>query len=106
MATRANEESSDLRSERYYKDRNSAYKKLLVGLAEHLGPGDVEVIAFNCRLPESLRQSSALDILEYLHNHARFSPTNIQPLAELLTGAYRNDLVHDYVDWYRLKYGR
>ena len=105
MATRANEESSDLRSERYYKGRNSAYKKLLADLAQHLGPEDVKVIAFNCSLPESLKQSSALDVLDYLDKHARFSPINIQPLAELLTAAYRNDLVNDYVERYGLIYG-
>ena len=105
MATRANEESSSFPSERYCKDRYSAYKKLLADLAQHLGPEDVKVIAFNCSLPESLKQSSALDVLDYLDKHARFSPINIQPLAELLTDAYRNDLVNDYVERYGLKYG-
>ena len=105
MANHASEESSGFPSERYCKDRNSAYKKLLADLAQHLGPEDVKVIAFNCSLPENLKQSSALDVLDYLDKHARFSPINIQPLAELLTDAYRNDLVHDYVDRYGLKYG-
>ena len=103
MAT--NEESSSIPSERYYRDRHCAYKKLLADLAQHLGPENVKVIAFNCSLSESLKQSSALDVLDYLDKHAKFSPTNIQPLAELLTDAYRNDLVNDYVDRYRLKFG-
>ena len=105
MANHASEEGSGFPSERYCKDRYSAYKKLLADLAQHLGPENVKVIAFNCSLPESLKQSSALDVLDYLDKHARFSPINIQPLAELLTDAYRNDLVNDYVERYRLKYG-
>ena len=92
-------------SERYCRDRHSAYKKLLADLAQHLGPEDVKVIVFNCSLSESLKQSSALDVLDYLDKHAKFSPTNIQTLAELLTDAYRSDLVNDCVDRYRLKYG-
>ena len=106
MATHANEESSSAPNERYRRDRYSAYKKLLLDLAQHLVPENVKVIAFNCSLPENLGQSSALDVLDYLDKHARFSPTNIQPLAELLTDAYRNDLVNDYVDRYRRKYGK
>ena len=72
---------------------------------KHLGKEDVKVIAFRCSLPENMKQSSALDVLDYLCKHAKFSPTNIQPLAELLTDAYRSDLVNNYVEEYRLKYG-
>ena len=74
-------------------------------LAQHLGKEDVKVIAFRCSLPENMKQSSALDVLDYLCKHATFSPTNIQPLADLLTDAYRSDLVNNYVEEYRLKYG-
>ena len=105
MATHATEESSSIPSEQYHRDRHSAYKKLIADLAQHLGKEDVKVIAFRCSLPESMKQSSALDVLDYLCKHARFSPTNIQPLAELLTDAYRSDLVNNYVEEYRLKYG-
>ena len=63
------------------------------------------MIAFNCSLPEHLKQSPALDVMDYLDKHAKFSPTNIQPLAELLTDAYRNDLVNRYVEGFRMKYG-
>ena len=105
MATHASEESSSIPSEQYYRDRHSAYKKLLADLAQHLGKEDVKQIVFNWSLPESMKQSSALDVLDYLDKHAKFSPSNIQPLAELLRDAYRNDLVNDYVDRYRLKYG-
>ena len=105
MACHASEEGSGFPSERYCRDRHSAYKKLLADLAQHLGPEDVKVIVFNCSLSESLKQSSALDVLDYLDKHGKFSPTNIQPLAELLTDAYRSDLVNDYVHRYRWKYG-
>ena len=105
MATHTSEESSGFPSERYCRDRNCAYKKLIADLAQHLGKEDVKVIGFNCSLPDSLKQSSALDVLVYLGKHAKFSPTNLQPLAELLKDAYRNDLVNDYVEGYRLKYG-
>ena len=105
MASHASEESSSIPSEQYYRDRHSAYKKLLADLAQHLGPENVKVIVFNCGLPESMKQSSALDVLDYLDKHGKFSPTDIQLLAELLKDAYRNDLVNDYVDRYRLKYG-
>ena len=105
MATHASEESSGFPSEQYCQDRNCAYKKLIADLAQHLGKEDVKMIAFNCSLPEHLKQSSALDVLDYLDKCAKISPTNIQPLAELLTDAYRNDLVRDYVDIYGLKYG-
>ena len=106
MATHTSEESSGFPSEQLcIQDRNCAYKKLIADLAQHLGPENVRVIAFNCSLPENLKQSSALDVLDYLDKHAKFSPTNIQPLAELLTAAYRNDLVNDYVEGFRMKYG-
>ena len=92
MATHVSEESSGAPSEQYHRDRHSAYKKLIADLAQHLGKEDVKMIAFRCSLPESMKQSSALDVLDYLCKDATFSPTNIQPLAELLTDAYRSDL--------------
>ena len=105
MASFTSEENSNLQSEQYCRDRHSAYKKLIADLAQHLGKEDVKMIAFKCSLSENLRQSSALDVLAHLDRCAKFSPTNIQPLAELLEGSYRNDLVNDYVEEYRLKYG-
>ena len=105
MASFTCEKNSHLQSEQYCRDRHSAYKKLIADLAQHLGKEDVKMIAFKCSLSENLRQSSALDVLAHLDRCAKFSPTNIQPLAELLKGSYRNDLVNDYVEGYRLKYG-
>ena len=88
--------------ERY---RNPAYTKLIADLAQHLGKEDVKRIVFNCSLPESLKQYSGLNVLRYLDDNAKFSPTNIQPLAKLLTDARRNDLVKNYVDEFQHKYG-
>ena len=105
MTSHTVEEGSGFPSERYRKGNNPAYKKLIADLAQHLGKEDVKLIVFKCDLPESLKQSSALNVLRYLDKHAMFSPTNIQPLAKLLKDAYRNDLVHDYVDEFRLMYG-
>lgn len=104
MASFTSEENSNLRNEQYCRDRHSAYKKLIADLAQNLGKEDVKMIAFKCSLSENLRQSSALDVLAHLDRCAKFSPTNIQPLAELLKGSYRNDLVNDYVERYRLTY--
>ena len=105
MTSHTLEEGSGFPSERYRKNHNPAYTKLIADLAQHLGKEDVKLIVFNCRLPGSLKQSSALDVLDYLDKHAKFSPTNIQPLAKLLTDACRNDLVKDYVKEFQLKYG-
>ena len=62
MTSHTLEEGSGFPSERYRKNHNPAYTKLIADLAQHLGKEDVKLIVFNCRLPGSLKQSSALDV--------------------------------------------
>ena len=86
-------------------DRYQAYKTLIQDLANHLGKEDVAAIAFNQNLPDSMKQHSALEVLSQLERQGLFSHVKIQPLAELLKGIHRNDLVGKQVEDYRRHFG-
>ena len=88
------------------ENRHSAYKKLVAELSEHLVPEDLKQIIFLRSLPESLKKSAALDVLDYMDKRGDFSPTNIQSLTEVLKDVRRNDLVNEYVEEYQRKFGK
>ena len=81
------------------------YKKLIAELSEHLVPEDLKQIIFLRSLPDILKNSSALDVLEYMEKHGKLSPTDIQSLSGLLKDVHRNDLVNKYVEEYQRKFG-
>ena len=84
----------------------TAYKKLIAELSEHLVPENLKQIIYLRSLPDSLKNSSALDVLEYMEKHGNFSPTDIQSLSGLLKDVHRNDLVNEYVEEYQRKFGK
>ena len=84
----------------------TAYKKLIAELSEHLVPEDLKQIIFLRSLPDILKNSSALDVLEYMEKHGKLSPTDIQSLSGLLKDVHRNDLVNKYVEEYQRKFGK
>jgi len=107
MAHQGSEECfSSLSPQEYSENRYAAYKKLVAELSEHLLPEDLKQIIYLRSLPESLKNSSALDVLEYMEKHGNFSPTDIQSLSGLLKDVHRNDLVNKYVEEYQRKFGK
>lgn len=96
---------NSLSSQEYSENRYTAYKKL-AELSEHLLPEDLKQIIYLRSLPDSLKNSSALDVLEYMEKHGNFSPTDIQSLSGLLKDVHRNDLVNKYVEEYHRKFGK
>ena len=80
-------------------EHQTAFRKLLSNLSEHLRPEDVSKIVFYRNLPED-RTSKALDTLRYLMETGAFSHANVKPLIDLLKNINRHDLVSDHVDPY------
>jgi len=97
---------NSLSAQEYSENRYTAYKKLVAELSEHLLPEDLKQIIYLRSLPDSLKNSSALDVLEYMEKHGNFSPTDIQSLSGLLKDVHRNDLVNKYVEEYHRKFGK
>ena len=107
MAHQGSEECfSSLSSQEYSENRYTAYKKLVAELSEHLLPEDLKQIIYLRSLPDSLKNSSALDVMEYMEKHGNFSPTDIPSLSGLLKDVHRNDLVNKYVEEYQRKFGK
>ena len=80
--------------------RQSAFRKLITKLSEHLQPEDVKKCAFIRTLPKD-RTPTALGTLEYLMQVGEFSYTNVEPLIDLLKDVDRHDLVSDLVEPYK-----
>ena len=83
-----------------------AYKRLIHDLADHLGKEDVAAIVFNQNLPSSMEGTTALGVLNQLERQGVYSQHTLQPLADLLQGINRNDLVNKQLDDFRRLYGR
>ena len=106
MARQSSEDCyGSLTSQEGSENRYTAYKKLIAELSEHLVPEDLKQIIFLRSLPDILKNSSALDVLEYMEKHGKLSPTDIPSLSGLLKDVHRNDLVNKYVEEYQRKFG-
>jgi len=107
MARQSSEDCyGSLTSQEGSENRYTAYKKLIAELSEHLVPEDLKQIIFLRSLPDILKNSSALDVLEYMEKHGKLSPTDIQSLSGLLKDVHRNDLVNKCVEEYQRKFGK
>ena len=84
-------------------DRYTAYKKLIIRLAERLGSDDVLSITYLQDLPEECKSMSPLEVLQRLERRDMFNPTFVSDLLDMLKSIHRADLVN-YVDEYRKKY--
>lgn len=82
------------------------YKMLVQNIAEQLGTENKEALVFNQDAPDSLKDDSALKILQHLERKGVFSPHKIDELAELLRAISRHDLVSKFVDPYLQQYGK
>ena len=81
------------------ESRQSAFRKLISDISEHLSPEEVAKFSFIQSIPE--RNVSALTALEYLMRKGEFSHDNPEPLAALLKDIKRHDLVTSLVDSYK-----
>lgn len=86
-------------------ERNQAYKSLIQDIAERLGEKDVNSIVYQRSLPEPARPQTGLDLLSQLDRAGLFSPSNIDPLTDLLKKIHRYDLVSQFIDGYLQRYG-
>lgn len=86
-------------------ERNQAYKSLIQDIAERLGEKDVNSIVYQRSLPEPARPQTGLDLLSQLDRAGLFSPSNIDPLIDLLKKIHRYDLVSQFIDGYLQHYG-
>ena len=86
-----------------YEDRYTAYKKLIIGLAEKLGSEDVLAIAYLENLPEDYKTLSPLGVLQRLERSNKFDQNHLSDLLYMLKSINRADLLN-YVDEYRRKY--
>lgn len=84
--------------------RKREFRSLVGDISEHLEPKDIKNIVWQERLPSSLREKSALDVLEHLYKHGKFSEYEMRPLAQLLKDIHREDLT-DKVDAFWDQFG-
>lgn len=84
--------------------RKREFRSLVGNISEHLEPKDIKSIVWQEQLPSSLRERSALDVLEHLYKHGKFSEYEVRPLAQLLKDIYREDLTAK-VDAFRDVFG-
>ncbi len=85
-------------------ERNQAYKSLVQDIAERLGQDEVNAIVFQRSLPFRTRQLTGLDLLIQLERDGLFSPSYIEPMADLLRKIHRCDLVTNFIESYLQRY--
>ena len=73
--------------------RRKEFRSLVSDIAEHLDEKNVKDIAWHKELPSSLNDKPALDVLEHLYKHGKFSEIKVGPLEQLLKDIHREDLI-------------
>ena len=73
-------------------------------LADRFDNDDVKLINFLEGTPPWLKEKSALEVLEYLYKHRKFTEFEVRPLVQLLKDIHREDLTGK-VDAYWEEFG-
>ena len=84
--------------------RGQQFRKLVSDIAEHLDKNDVHKIIWQKELPKKMKESSPLNVLEYLHSRGEYTATELRPLSQLLQAIDREDLT-ERVESYQEKFG-
>ena len=84
--------------------REREFRRLVSGIAQHLGDEEVKNIAWQEQLPQQTGKSP-LDVLQYLYQCGKFKQHDARPLAQLLKDINREDLV-GRVDAFMEQYGK
>ena len=84
--------------------RGQQFRKLVSDMADHLDKNDVQKIIWQKELPKKMKESSPLNVLEYLYSRGEFTATELRPLSQLLQAIGREDLM-GRVESYQEKFG-
>ena len=77
----------------YSSWRRKEFRKLLCDISDKLDDNDIKKIKYMKEMTgDNVRSCSGLDVLVLLEKQGVFSPSNTEPLAELLHDINRNDL--------------
>ena len=72
--------------------RKRAFRRLVSDIADSLDDINTRNLHWQVQAPSSLKDKSALDILEHLYKRGSFTEYEVRPLQQLLKDIHREDL--------------